>query len=115
MDITRIKPAYTPIPDKHVQFLEKVLKTFNEGNLTNAYEYLGANVTEIGGIKGSTYVIKGKDEKITLIIKHSKKYYGTLNDRELIKLLGINKNTYYKYLKEITTADVDRYDQYNNR
>lgn len=70
---------------------------------------------QIGGVKGSTYVIKGKDEKITLIIKHSKKYYGTLNDRELIKLLGINKNTYYKYLKEITTADVDRYDQYNNR
>ncbi|MCQ2564506.1 MAG: lipopolysaccharide biosynthesis protein [Clostridia bacterium] len=33
MDITRIKPAYTPIPDKHVQFLEKVLKTFNKDSI----------------------------------------------------------------------------------
>ena len=32
MDITRIKPEYTAIDDKMVQFLDKVAKSYNEEN-----------------------------------------------------------------------------------
>ena len=35
------------------------------------------------------------------ILKHSKKFNGTLNNKECIKLLGIAKATFYKYVEEL--------------
>ena len=39
--------------------------------------------------------------KKELIKKYSKDFNGALKDIDLIKLIGITKNTYYKYKKEL--------------
>ena len=31
----------------------------------------------------------------------SKKYFGIMNDKECIETLGITRNTFYKYIKEM--------------
>lgn len=36
------------------------------------------------------------------ILKYSKTFYGTLNDIEVIKIIGISRTSYYKYKKELT-------------
>lgn len=43
--------------------------------------------------------IKSKEE----IKKYSKDFYGSLNDLETMKLIGISKPTYYKYKREIVS------------
>ena len=34
-------------------------------------------------------------------MKHSRDFYGTLRDSDVIKLAGISRVTYYKYKKEL--------------
>ena len=46
-------------------------------------------------------VTKKSDESKKKILKYSKAFGGDLSDKDLIKLLGIDKNTYYKYKKEL--------------
>ena len=36
------------------------------------------------------------------ILKYSKEFQGTLNDKECIKLIGISRGSYYKYKREIS-------------
>ena len=36
-----------------------------------------------------------------LILKHSRDFNGTLADTDCIKLIGIARNTYYKYKREL--------------
>ncbi len=36
-----------------------------------------------------------------IILKHSKDFNGTLNDSECCKLVGISRNTFYKYKAEL--------------
>ena len=36
-----------------------------------------------------------------IILKHSKDFYGSLNDSECMKLTGLSRNTYYKYKREL--------------
>ena len=35
------------------------------------------------------------------ILKHSKDFSGTLSDMDVMKLVGLSRNTYYKYKKEL--------------
>ena len=35
------------------------------------------------------------------ILKHSKDFSGTLSDMDIMKLIGLSRNTYYKYKKEL--------------
>ena len=56
----------------------------------------------IGAEKGAKLTTKKSVMAKELIKKHSKDFYGTLKDTEVIKLTGINRNTYYKYKKELT-------------
>jgi len=35
------------------------------------------------------------------ILTYSKDFHGTLNDTDCIKLLGISRNTFYKYKAEL--------------
>ncbi len=49
---------------------------------------------------GDKLIIKKKSESIRIIKKHSKSFYGSLNDADVMKLLNICRNTYYKYKKE---------------
>lgn len=56
---------------------------------------------QIGGKKGSKYNTKKQQLVKPLILRHSKDFYGKLNDTEVIKVTGISRKTYYKYKKEL--------------
>ena len=59
------------------------------------------NGKQLGRAKGTVVVTKKSDESKKKILKYSKTFGGDLSDKDLIKLLGIDKNTYYKYKKEL--------------
>lgn len=61
------------------------------------------NGKQIGQKKGNTLITKKSVEMKKQIIKYSKDFSGTLNDTDCIKLLGIARNSYYKYKKELKT------------
>lgn len=55
----------------------------------------------IGTPKGSKLTTKKSLESKSLIKKYSKDFDGVLSDVECLKLIGISRNTYYKYKNEI--------------
>ena len=59
------------------------------------------NGKQLGRAKGTVVVTKKSAESKKKILKYSKAFGGDLSDKDLIKLLGIDKNTYYKYKKEL--------------
>lgn len=56
---------------------------------------------QIGQKKGATLNIKKKEPSKAQIQKYSKDFNGTLSDVDTIKLVGLSRNTYYKYKKEL--------------
>lgn len=54
-----------------------------------------------GIAKGTKLVTKKSIEKKEQIKKYCKDFGGTLNDKDTMKLIGIARNTYYKYKKEL--------------
>ncbi|HAU88579.1 MAG TPA: resolvase [Lachnospiraceae bacterium] len=64
------------------------------------------NGKQLGRAKGTVVVTKKSDESKKKILKYSKVFGGDLSDKDLIKLLEIDKNTYYKYKKELKNARV---------
>ena len=64
------------------------------------------NGKQIGQIRGAKLITKKSIKAKKDIIKYSKDFKGNLKDVEVIKLLGIARNTYYKYKKEIVEKDV---------
>ena len=59
------------------------------------------NGKQIGQKKGSKLVTKKSVKAKEQIKKYSKDFQGTLNDIEAMKLIGISRNSYYKYKREI--------------
>lgn len=59
------------------------------------------NGKQIGGVTGKKLTTKKSVEAKTQIIKYSKDFEGTLSDSDCMKLIGLARNTYYKYKKEI--------------
>ena len=59
------------------------------------------NGKQIGQKKGSTLNIKKKEPKKEEIKKYSKDFNGSLNDVDTMKIVGLARNTYYKYKKEL--------------
>ena len=59
------------------------------------------NGKQIGGIKGKKLTTKKSIQAKQEIVKYSKDFNGNLKDIEVIKLIGISRNSYYKYKKEI--------------
>lgn len=59
---------------------------------------------QIGGIPGRKLNIKKKEPTKELIRKYSRDFDGTLTDGEAIKLIGIARNTYYRYKRELKEA-----------
>lgn len=57
---------------------------------------------QIGQAKGKTLEIKKKEPAKEKILKYSKDFGGSLSDIECMKLIGLSRNTYYKYKKELT-------------
>lgn len=62
------------------------------------------NGKQLGRAKGTVVVTKKSDESKKKMLQHAKTFGGTLTDVEMIKLLEIDKNTYYKYKKELKNA-----------
>ncbi len=59
------------------------------------------NGKRLGRQAGSKVVTRKSDECIKKILQYSKSFGGSLPDTELIKMLGINRNTFYKYKKQV--------------
>lgn len=59
------------------------------------------NGKQIGQIKGNKLITKKSIVAKEQIIKYSKDFQGTLKDVEVMKLIGLSRNTYYKYKKEL--------------
>ncbi len=56
---------------------------------------------QIGLAKGTTLTTKKSISIKEKILKYSKDFQGSLNDSDCIQLLGITRNTFYKYKKEL--------------
>lgn len=56
---------------------------------------------KIGIDKGTKLVTKKSIQAKKDILKYSKEFNGTLKDTEVMKLVGLARNTYYKYKKEL--------------
>lgn len=59
------------------------------------------NGKQIGIEKGTKLVTKKSIEAKEQIRKYSKDFNGSLKDIEVMKLIGISRNSYYKYKKEL--------------
>ena len=60
------------------------------------------NGKQIGQQKGRELITKKSVAAKEQILKYSKDFEGTLNDLEAMKIIGISRNTYYKYKKQLT-------------
>ena len=56
---------------------------------------------QIGQAEGKKLVVKKSFKAKEDIVKYSKDFRGTLADTEVMKLVGLSRNTYYKYKKEL--------------
>lgn len=59
------------------------------------------NGKQIGLAQGTKLVTKKSVKSKRLIQKYSRDFFGTLSDKECIKLIGISKGSYYKYKQEL--------------
>lgn len=59
------------------------------------------NGKQIGQVKGTKLTTKKSIQAKEQIKKYSKDFNGTLKDIEVIKLIGVSRNSYYKYKKEL--------------
>lgn len=64
-----------------------------------------AHGKQIGQVRGATLNVKKKSPIKDEILKKSKAFGGTYTDTDLIKVLGIARNTYYKYKKELLAEE----------
>lgn len=59
------------------------------------------NGKQIGRSAGTTVITKKSIKAKEDIIKYNADFEGTLNDKDTMKLIGIARNTFYKYKKEL--------------
>lgn len=64
------------------------------------------NGKQLGAPRGKRETAKAKELK-PLILKKSADFGGNINDADLIKILGINPHTFYKYKRELKAAAAD--------
>ena len=79
--------------EKEIQFLSERTK---EGQREAI-----ANGKKIGISKGTTLVTKKSKYAKKIIRQHSIYFGGTLQDKDIIKLAGISRNSFYKYKREL--------------
>lgn len=63
---------------------------------------------QIGQAQGAKLTTKKSIAAKADILKYSKEFGGTLNDLECMRIIGIAKNTYYKYKRELHTEQAAR-------
>ena len=89
---TQIKLAFEQ-SEKEIQDLHQRTK---EG-----IETARLNGKQIGQKQGVKLITKKSIEAKQIIIKYSKEFDGVLGDKEVMKLTGLARNTYYKYKREL--------------
>lgn len=62
------------------------------------------NGSQVGQPQGAKLTTKKSQQIKPLILKYSKSFNGSLTDKDTIKLLGIDRKTYYKYKKELKST-----------
>ena len=88
----QIKKAF----DQSEKEVKDLHQRTSEGMLTAKLEG-----KQIGQKRGTKLTTQKSIESKKLILKYSKDFDGTLSDLDCMKLIGISKNSYYKYKKEL--------------
>lgn len=112
------------IADVYIQATNKVLMLLAEQQIHLAFEQSEKEVQDlrdrtregivtaklngkiVGRKQGSKIQTKKSKECKQKIVKYSKKFNGTLADTDVIKLLSVSRNSYYKYCRELR-AEID--------
>ncbi len=59
---------------------------------------------QIGGVPGRKLHVKKAEAAKKMILKHSRNFDGSLTDAEVMKLIGIARNTYYRYKTQLRSS-----------
>lgn len=62
---------------------------------------------QIGQKKGATFETKKAKTMKERIQKMAKDFDGSMKDKQAIEILGISRNTYYKYKKELLFQNIE--------
>lgn len=107
------------IADAYIQTTNKVLKMIAERQIKLAFSQSEKEVSDlhqrtkegiataklngkqIGRAEGSKVVTKKSIEAKKQIKKYSADFEGTLNDIDCMKLIGVSRNSYYKYKRSL--------------
>ena len=73
----------------------------NYRRIKDGIETARLNGKQIGQPKGSKLTTRKSIAAKEIIKKHSKDFEGSLKDKEVIKLAGISRNSFYKYKREV--------------
>ena len=84
----------------HLIKLKKEVKDLHE-RTREGIETARLNGKQIGQKPGAKLHIKKKAPAMEMIQKYSKDFDGMLLDKECMKIVGVSRNTYYKYKKEL--------------
>jgi DNA invertase Pin-like site-specific DNA recombinase len=68
------------------------------------------NGKQIGQRRGNHLIIKKEAPAKEKIIKYSKDFSGSLSDKDCIRLVGVSRNTYYKYKMELKAGFMEKRD-----
>lgn len=114
------------IADIYIEATNKVLRLLAERQIFLAFEQSEKEVADlhqrtkegietarlngkqIGQVTGVKLITKKSIIAKQDIIKYSKDFGGSLNDKEVMRMIGIARNTYYKYKKELIIANVTK-------
>jgi DNA invertase Pin-like site-specific DNA recombinase len=66
------------------------------------------NGKQIGQRRGNHLTIKKEAPAKEKIIKYSKDFSGSLSDKDCIRLVGVSRNTYYKYKMELKAGFIGK-------
>ena len=107
------------IADIYIEATNKVIKLLAEKQIRKAFEQAEKEVEDlhqrtregietarlhgkqIGRVEGKKVVTKKSLELKDRIRKMSKSFDGNMTDKEILEILNISRNTYYKYKKEL--------------
>lgn len=114
-----IEKTGNEIADIYIEATNKVIKLLATKQIRQAFEQAQKEVEDlhqrtkegietarlngkrIGTPKGTKLITKKSIEAKEIIEKHSIDFCGNLTDKEVIKLTGISRNSFYKYKKEL--------------
>lgn len=120
-----IQSTGNEIADIYIEATNKVLRVLTKQHITIAFEQAEKERLDIcqrvkdgmraaksaaaeqgvekkyGLVQGTKLTTKKSVAAKEVILKHSKDFNGTLNDRDVMKLAGVSRNTYYKYKSEL--------------